>query len=138
MKVGKKKLSTESVQPLLPSPSNHTATMNGDDGEGGAAEVQPEETEHFEDTEWTLEEENDGDEDEDSETEKDYDHFENLQIEETEAGAEAEAERLKLADGYYEIEAVRRKRVRKVRHFSLFHGFTDDGKFLLINKQLCL
>ncbi|CAI9786073.1 unnamed protein product [Fraxinus pennsylvanica] len=127
MKGGKKKLSTESVQPHLPSPSNHTATVNGDDGVGGAEEVQPEETEHFEDTEWTLEEENDGDEDEDSETEKDYDHFENLQIEEPEAGAEAEAERLKLAEGYYEIEAVRRKRVRKgqVQYLIKWRGWPE-------------
>ncbi|KAL2511583.1 Chromo domain-containing protein LHP1 [Abeliophyllum distichum] len=124
MKGGKKKPSTESVQPPLPPPFNNTAIVNGDDDVAGAEENR-EETERFEATEETLEEDDYGDEDEDSETEKDYDHFENLQIEEPEAGAEAE--RSKLADGYYEIEAVRRKRVRKgqVQYLIKWRGWPE-------------
>ncbi|XP_042008574.1 chromo domain protein LHP1-like [Salvia splendens] len=44
---------------------------------------------------------------EDSEAEREYEQDENAQIE------EAEGVRTKLADGFYEMEAVRRKRVRK-------------------------
>ncbi|CAI9781653.1 unnamed protein product [Fraxinus pennsylvanica] len=125
MKGGKKKPSTEYVQPPLTPHSDHPATVNGDDDVAGAAEDLREENERFEATEETLEEENDGDEDDDSETEKDYNHFENLQIEEPEAGAEAE--RSKLADGYYEIEAVRRKRVRKgqVQYLIKWRGWPE-------------
>lgn len=128
MKGGKKKPSTEYVKPPLPPHSDHPTTANGEDDVAAAAEDHREETERFEATGETLEEENDGDVDDDSETEKDYNNFESLHIEEPEAGAEAE--RSKLAAGYYEIEAVRRKRVRKVSHFSLFYGFREGGIFL--------
>ena len=53
--------------------------------------------------------------------EKGDEHFEDLQIEgaeepeDAEEEGDGEAERPKLAEGYYEIEAVRKKRVRKVK-----------------------
>lgn len=54
----------------------------------------------------------DGSEAEEEEGDKGYDDgFGNLEIDDDEV---AEADRPKLAEGFYEIEAVRRKRIRKV------------------------
>ncbi|XP_059312006.1 chromo domain protein LHP1 [Lycium ferocissimum] len=66
-----------------------------------------------------------GEEDEDEE-EKTYEESGELQIEEVDV-AEAETERPKLAEGFYEIEAVRRKRVRKgqVQYLIKWRGWPE-------------
>lgn len=120
MKGGKKRnTNTDPVQPSAAPPSDlNTAVATVDDGGDVVGEERsknPEESEKFDAAEEAFEE--DEGEEEDSEAEKEYEQIGNTQIEEAE---EAEGERTKLADGYYEIEAVRRKRVRKVNFCSCF------------------
>lgn len=117
MKGGKKRnTSTDPVQPSPPPPSNPTTVTDSasdaleDDRAKNSAD-----SGKFRATEESFEEEQP---EEDSEAERDYQQTENTQIEEA---VVVEGERTKLADGYYEIEAVRRKRVRKVNFlFSFF------------------
>ncbi|PSS10052.1 Chromo domain protein [Actinidia chinensis var. chinensis] len=121
MKGGKKKIDgestdTDAVQPPLPLPD-----ADGD-GEAAveAAEVIGGEDERRQLEEGTEEggerggeereeEEEEEEEEEREEGEKGFDKFEHLEIDD----GEPEAERPKLAEGFYEIEAVRKKRIRK-------------------------
>ncbi|KAL0374087.1 UNVERIFIED_CONTAM: Chromo domain protein LHP1 [Sesamum radiatum] len=113
MKGGKKRnTNADPVQPSGPPPSGPSTAVvsvnGGGDVVGEERSKNPEESERFETGDEAYEEEEG--EEEDSEAEKEYEQLENIQIQE---GEEAEGERTKLAEGYYEIEAVRRKRVRK-------------------------
>ncbi|CAK9144806.1 unnamed protein product [Ilex paraguariensis] len=73
--------------------------------------------------------EEEGEEEEEEEEEVDnengYDQFDDLQIEE----GEAETEKPKLAEGFYEIEAVRKKRVRKgeVQYLIKWRGWPETA-----------
>ncbi|KAG8363539.1 hypothetical protein BUALT_Bualt19G0032900 [Buddleja alternifolia] len=106
MKGGKKR--NTNTEPSAPPISDATAAVNG--GYDAAAEEErrkyAEESERVEAAEEAFEE--DEGEEEDSEADREYEQSENMRT-----GEAGEAERMKLADGYFEIEAVRRKRVRK-------------------------
>ena len=65
-------------------------------------------------------EEENGDEEEEDEEEDEGEGEEEGKEEENDEGKEEE--RSKLDDGFYEIEAIRRKRVRKVGFFTVFFG----------------
>ncbi|KAL3624575.1 La ribonucleoprotein [Castilleja foliolosa] len=112
MKGGKKRITyTDPVQPppatLLPGDDLGVATVEyGGDTVGEERSKKTEVSEMVEAGVESFEEE-EGEEEDFSEGEKEYEQPEIVQIEEVEGG------RTKLADGYYEIEAVRRKRVRK-------------------------
>ncbi|EYU37386.1 hypothetical protein MIMGU_mgv1a007236mg [Erythranthe guttata] len=118
MKGLKKRNFTDPVQPSGPPPSDATTAVVSVNYGGVVAEeerrLNPEGSEKFEAAEEGFEEE-DGEED-DSDAEKDYEQTDNAPV-------EAEGERTKLADGYYEIEAVRRKRVRK--DFTEVRGWSE-------------
>ncbi|KAL1547468.1 La ribonucleoprotein [Salvia divinorum] len=109
MKGGKKRnTNSDPVQSSPPAPPSFelpTAAPSLDDAGDEDRRKNSEESGRLEDAEDAVEED-EGDE-EDSEAEREYEQDENAQIE------EAEGVRPKLADGYYEMEAVRRKRVRK-------------------------
>ncbi|CAK9177448.1 unnamed protein product [Ilex paraguariensis] len=72
-------------------------------------------------------EDEDEEEEEENDNYKGYDQFDNIEIEEAEA--EAEGERPKLAEGFYEIEAVRKKRVRKgeVQYLIKWRGWPETA-----------
>ncbi|EYU42242.1 hypothetical protein MIMGU_mgv1a006455mg [Erythranthe guttata] len=126
MKGLKKRNFTDPVQSSGPPPSDATTAVVSVNYGGVVAEEErrliPEGSEKFEAAEEGFEEE-DGEED-DSDAEKDYEQTDNAPVEEA---AEAEGERTKLADGYYEIEAVRRKRVRKgkVQYLIKWRGWSE-------------
>ncbi|GFP93924.1 chromo domain protein lhp1 [Phtheirospermum japonicum] len=112
MKGGKRRITyTDPVQPppASPPPDHALAVASVEDGGDVVGEERRKNPEDSEIAEAALEsfEEEEGEEEDFSEGEKEYEQPENVQIEEVEGG------RMKLADGYYEIEAVRRKRVRK-------------------------
>ncbi|KAK6143112.1 hypothetical protein DH2020_023460 [Rehmannia glutinosa] len=127
MKGGKKRnTNSDPVQPSAPPPPDpSTAMASVDHGGDVVVEDRPktsEDSERYEAAQEAFEEEEG--EEEDSEGEKEYEQPENVQIEEAEG---AEGERTKLADGYYEIEAVRRKRVRKgkVQYLIKWRGWSE-------------
>ncbi|KAH6767623.1 hypothetical protein C2S52_018606 [Perilla frutescens var. hirtella] len=132
MKGGKKRnTNSDPVQPSPalpppppPPPPSDLPSAAASVGDAGDEERRKtsEESEKHEDAEEAFEDE-EGDE-EDSEAEKEYEQAENAEIEEAD---EAEGERPKLADGYYEIEAVRRKRVRKgqVQYLIKWRGWSE-------------
>lgn len=111
MKGGKR--SSSSADPVqFPYPTDFSD--GGDVTEGVEEKEVPhaeEGSEEFEAAEEALEERG---EDEDSGAEKEYEQSETFCIAEVDT-EEAEGDRVKLAEGYYEIESVRRKRVRKVK-----------------------
>lgn len=136
MKGGKKKfLGTESSQP-----AENVASIAGDGGAGSSEQpmgiitgAQPQgETQQQQDEGVGADGEGAGAEDDgeqleeegEDEAEKNDEQYEDdLQIEEADGEAEeGDNERPKLAEGFYEIEAVRKKRVRKV--------ITNSLKFL--------
>ncbi|PIM97906.1 hypothetical protein CDL12_16829 [Handroanthus impetiginosus] len=127
MKGGKKRnTNNDAVQPSAAPPSDPTnavaSSNSGGDAVGEERRRNTEESEKLEGAEEAFEEEEG--EEEDSEAEKEYEQLENVQIEEAE---EADGEKAKLADGYYEIEAVRRKRVRKgqVQYLIKWRGWSE-------------
>ncbi|XP_052192667.1 chromo domain protein LHP1 isoform X2 [Diospyros lotus] len=97
---------------------------HGGDGEAAAVAVEGDEVQRREEGDGAEEEEEEDDEEEE-EGDKGFDKFEHLQIE----GGEAEAERPKLAEGFYEIEAVRKKRVRKgeVQYLIKWRGWPETA-----------
>ncbi|CAI9769403.1 unnamed protein product [Fraxinus pennsylvanica] len=121
MKGGKRRKTSKSVEPrhfppsLQPSAAA-TTVIGGGDMEVGVVK-NPEESERFEATEAASEEEEEEGKTQDSQ------QLENSKIEEL----EMEAERLKLADGYYLIEAVRSKRIRKgkVHYLIKWRGWSE-------------
>ncbi|KZV21791.1 hypothetical protein F511_02949 [Dorcoceras hygrometricum] len=125
MKGGKKgSASADPVESPYP-PSSPTPTDGGD-----AAEVMEEKegihsgegSEKFEAAEEAFEEREGEGEGEDSGVEKECDPWETFCTAE-----DAEGERVKLAEGYYEIESVRRKRVRKgqVQYLIKWRGWSE-------------
>ncbi|KAL1540012.1 La ribonucleoprotein [Salvia divinorum] len=102
MKAGKKKITNSDPVQSSPPPSSDLPTTDAGDEE---SLKNSEDSWKRDDAEEPVEED-DADE-EDSEAEREYEQDESVQIE------EAGGERTKLADGFYELEAVRRKRVRK-------------------------
>ncbi|KAK3025051.1 hypothetical protein RJ639_044802 [Escallonia herrerae] len=121
---GAKKKSTSTDAVLQPSPPHGGASpfTAFDPAEPVAKQQQKENHGVVEEDEGEEEEEEEEEEQEDEEEQgqKGYDQFGYLQIQDgeaagagTDAGAEAEPERPKLAEGFYEIETVRRRRVRK-------------------------
>ncbi|KAL6565756.1 La ribonucleoprotein [Orobanche hederae] len=129
MKGGKKRTThTDPVQPQsAPTPPDHTTAVASVDGCGDLVAEEkrqnPEVSEKLEAAVEAFEEEGEED-DYFSEAEKENEQPENAQIEEVEA---AEGQRTKLADGYYEIEAVRRKRLRKgkVQYLIKWRGWSE-------------
>ncbi|XP_057800428.1 chromo domain protein LHP1 isoform X1 [Salvia miltiorrhiza] len=116
MKGGKKRNSnSDPLQSSPPSSDLPTSVDGAADEDRRKTSVDSEKREDAED----AVEEDDGDE-EDSEAERDYEQDDNAQI-------EVQGERTKLADGYYEIEAVRRKRVRKgqVQYLIKWRGWSE-------------
>lgn len=103
MKTGKKRITNSDPVESSPPPSSDLPTADGGDEDSLKNSA---DSWKRDDAEEPVEEE-DADE-EDSEAEREYEQDENVPIE------EAGGERTKLADGFYELEAVRRKRVRKV------------------------
>lgn len=99
--------------PPLPPSDLPTTAPSLEDGGDEERLRNSEESGRREDAEEAVEED-EGDE-EDSEADKEYEQDDSVQIE------KAEGERTKLADGYYEIESVRRKRVRKVNYCCHFY-----------------
>lgn len=131
MKGGKKRnTNTDPVHPS-PSPSNPTTVT---DSAGDASDAVDEDRRKYSEdrgkskaAEESFEEEEA--EEEDSEAEREYDQTQSAEIGEA---AGFEGERPKLADGYYEIEAVRRKRVRKVNFlFVCLLGINCRGNFVV-------
>ncbi|KAK4416154.1 Chromo domain protein LHP1 [Sesamum alatum] len=127
MKGGKKRnTNADPVQPSGPPPSDPSTAVASVNGGGDVVAEErrknPEESERFEAGDEVYDEEEG--EEEDSEADKEYEQLENIQIQE---GEEAEGERTKLAEGYYEIEAVRRKRVRKgqVQYLIKWRGWSE-------------
>lgn len=86
------------TEPLVPSGENDE-TLKGHEEGGGEEETQ------FQDSEGEVEE---GAEEEEDEEDKDYGDL-----------VPNENQGPKLDDGFYEIEAIRRKRVRKVKYLSV-------------------
>ncbi|XP_022863603.1 chromo domain protein LHP1-like isoform X1 [Olea europaea var. sylvestris] len=117
MKGGKRRKTSKSIEnrhfPLLHQPSAAARTVTGGGDMVGVVK-NPEESERFEATEAAFEEEG---------KKEDSEQLENSKIEEL----EMEAERLKLADGYYLIEAVRSKRIRKgkVHYLVKWRGWSE-------------
>ncbi|XP_057513628.1 chromo domain protein LHP1-like [Actinidia eriantha] len=121
MKGGKKKIDGEStdtdvVQPPLPLPDadgdreiavEAAEVVWGEDERRQLEEGKEEGGERG--GEEREEEEDEEEEEEREEREKGFDKFEHLEIDD----GEPETERPKLAEGFYEIEAVRKKRIRK-------------------------
>ncbi|GER57374.1 chromo domain protein LHP1 [Striga asiatica] len=111
MKGGRKRNS--GTDPAQPPPQDPDSTVDG-----GVAAM--EERHNTEDDSGRIEgavedfEEEEGEDEEFSGADREYEQLEEAQI-----GESAEGQRTKLADGYYEIEAVRRKRVRKCVGFGL-------------------
>ncbi|XP_073060486.1 chromo domain protein LHP1-like [Primulina eburnea] len=129
MKGGKRSSSADPVQsPYPPSPPTPTDFSDGGDATEGVEEKEgprsEEGSDKFEAAEEALEE-REG-EDEDSGAEKDYEPSETFYIAEADA-EEVEGDRVKLAEGYYEIESVRRKRVRKgqVQYLIKWRGWSE-------------
>ncbi|XP_059649034.1 chromo domain protein LHP1-like [Cornus florida] len=127
MKGGKKKSGATSSSEALPTPiendgGGQASDMPRDGDEGAAAAEDQAEQHHQGDGEGDGDE---GEEEEEGEGEG-YDQFEDLQIED---GNDEEAERPKLAEGFYEIEAVRRKRVRKgeVQYLIKWRGWPETA-----------
>ncbi|XP_051144979.1 chromo domain protein LHP1-like [Andrographis paniculata] len=115
MKQGKKRNSdTASVQP------QQSALPSAAGDEDGRRKFQ-EQIDNLEVAGEAAEEDEDGDE-EDLEAERELEQSEGAQIDD-----DADGERTKLADGYYEIEAVRRKRVRKgkVQYLIKWRGWSE-------------
>ncbi|XP_060217860.1 chromo domain protein LHP1 isoform X2 [Lycium barbarum] len=112
MKGGKKKSSGIQAATDTPKPPAEPA------GAGEASEH--EKRDEYAASDGEEEEEEEEDEDEEEKT------YEELQIEQVDVG-EAETERPKLAEGFYEIEAVRRKRVRKgqVQYLIKWRGWPE-------------
>jgi hypothetical protein len=67
-----------------------------------------------------------GEEEEDDDGGKGFDEFEDLEIE---GGDGVVAQGTKLAEGYYEVEAIRRKRIRKgkVQYFVKWRGWPESA-----------
>ncbi|PSS24538.1 Chromo domain protein [Actinidia chinensis var. chinensis] len=86
------------------------------DGEEGGEEREEEQEQEQEEEE---------EEEEEEERDKGFDKFEHLEIEDR----EAETERPKLAEGFYEIEAVRKKRIRKgeVQYLIKWRGWPETA-----------
>lgn len=105
--------------PPLPPSDLPTTAPSLEDGGDEERRRNSEESGRREDAEEAVEED-EGDE-EDSEADKEYEQDDSVQIE------KAEGERTKLADGYYEIESVRRKRVRKgqVQYLIKWRGWSE-------------
>ncbi|KAL6560440.1 La ribonucleoprotein [Orobanche gracilis] len=130
MKVGKKRTThTDPVQPQsAPPPPDHTPVVASVDGYDDVVVEEkrqnPEVSEKFDAAVEAFEEEEGEEDDYFSEAEKQNEQPENAQIEEAEA---SEGHRMKLADGYYEIEAVRRKRIRKgkVQYLIKWRGWSE-------------
>ncbi|CAA2974208.1 chromo domain LHP1-like [Olea europaea subsp. europaea] len=128
MKGGKRRKTAKSVQPqhappplaspLQPSAFATTVSGGGDMVAGVAKN--PEESERFEATEAAFEEEEEEEEEEGKEEDSE-------QLENSNEELEVEAERRKLADGYYLIEAVRSKRIRKgqVQYLIKWQGWSE-------------
>ncbi|XP_042014612.1 chromo domain protein LHP1-like [Salvia splendens] len=102
MKTGKKRITNSDPVESSPPPSSDLPTADAGDEDSLKNSA---DSWKRDDAEEPVEED-DADE-EDSEAEREYEQDENVPIE------EAGGERTKLADGFYELEAVRRKRVRK-------------------------
>ncbi|KAL8542443.1 hypothetical protein ACS0TY_003346 [Phlomoides rotata] len=131
MKGGKKRnTNTDPVQPSPPPPPpSHPTTITESAGEGSDAVEEDlrkssEESGKLKATEDSFEEE--GAEELDSEAEREYLQAEDSQFEEA---VVVEDGRTKLADGYYEIEAVRRKRVRKgqLQYLIKWRGWSEGA-----------
>ncbi|GER45170.1 chromo domain protein LHP1 [Striga asiatica] len=109
--VKKRNISTDPAQPpSAPPPPDHTSGAAAFGGGVVEGEEGPKEQNDSGEIEGALEDfEEEGEEEDFSEAEREYEQLEDALI------GEEEGKRTKLADGYYEIEAVRRKRVRKAR-----------------------
>ncbi|XP_042015677.1 chromo domain protein LHP1-like [Salvia splendens] len=102
MKTGKKRITNSDPVESSPPPSSDLPTADAGDEDSLKTSA---DSWKRDDAEEPVEE--DEADEEDSEGEREYEQDENVPIE------EAGGERTKLADGFYELEAVRRKRVRK-------------------------
>ncbi|CAA0842508.1 Chromo domain-containing protein LHP1 [Striga hermonthica] len=124
--VKKRNISTDPAQPpSAPPPPDHTsgaAAFGGDSGGVLEGEEGPKEQDDSGEIEGTLEDfEEEGEGEDFSEAEREYEQLGDAKI------GEEEGQRTKLADGYYEIEAVRRKRVRKgkVQYLIKWRGWSE-------------
>ncbi|XP_075519293.1 chromo domain protein LHP1-like [Primulina tabacum] len=127
MKGGKKRSSSaDPVQsPYLPSPPTPNDVSDATEGvEEKEGFHSGEGSEKFEHAEEAFEERQG--EDEDSGAEIEYEPSETFCIAEVDT-EEVEGDRVKLAEGYYEIESVRRKRVRKgqVQYLIKWRGWSE-------------
>ncbi|XP_059651762.1 chromo domain protein LHP1 [Cornus florida] len=128
-----------------PPPQQQEDEGEGEDGgeeaAGDNAETPP--PQHQEETEG--EEEDGGEDGEGEEAEEEegtcYDHFGHLQIQDENEAAEVETERPNLAEGFYVLEAVRKKRVRKgeVQYLIKWRGWPETANTWepLENLQSC-